>query len=145
MLTRRTIFAIVAWIFVGAVVVQVFLAGIGLFGAGSMSLHREFGYYVPMVALFVLIAAAVARSGSRLIGAAGVLLVISIIQTSLPYLKEDVPFVAALHPVNALAIAWLGLLIANRATALARAARLSDPTEATGATVPDPAPPSGGA
>jgi mercuric ion transport protein len=125
MQTLRAIFAIVAWAFLGLVVVQVFLAGIGLFGAGSISLHREFGYLVSLVPLALLIAAALARAGARLTGLVAVLTVITFVQTSLPYFRDDVPYIAALHPVNALAIAWIGLVVALRATALARAPRPS--------------------
>lgn len=116
----RAAFAAVSWLFIALVALQVFFAGLGLFGAADMSLHREFGYNIPLVALIVLIAALVARAGARTNWLAGGLLIVSSVQTTLPYLREDLPFVAALHPVNALLIFWLGLVIARRATALYR-------------------------
>lgn len=121
----RIIFAAVAWLFVALVAVQVFLAGVGLFGAGNMDGHREFGWLLSMLPLLVLIAAAAARAG-RLALWSGGLFVLAIVQTFLPALKADAPFVAALHPVNALAIAWLGYVIAQRATALAREPRRTE-------------------
>lgn len=121
-MTARIVFAAVAWMFVGLVALQVFLAGVGLFGAGNMDGHRGFGWLLSMLPLLVLLAAAAARAG-RLALWSGGLLVIAIVQTFLPSLKADAPFVAALHPVNALAIAWLGYVIAQRATALARERR----------------------
>jgi Family of unknown function (DUF6220) len=136
MQVQRAIFAIAAWAFLALVVVQVFLAGVGLFGAGSISLHREFGYTVAFVPVLVLIAAAVARAGARLIGLVAGLTLITFVQTTLPYFKEDFPYIAALHPVNALAIAGIGLVVALRATALARAPR---PSEAAAAPIADPA------
>ena len=119
----RFSFAVVSWLFVALVALQVFLAGLGLFGATDMSLHREVGYFVPLVALIVLIVGLVARAGARTNWLAGGLLFVSSVQTTLPYLREDLPFIAALHPVNALLIFWLGLAIARRATALYRVPR----------------------
>lgn len=119
MRVSRVVFAALAWLFVGLVVLQVFYAGVGLLGGGTMTQHREFGYLVSMVPLLVLIAAAIGRAGQLTLISAG-LLVITIVQTILPLARDELPFVAALHPVNALAIFWLGLLVARRATALAR-------------------------
>jgi hypothetical protein len=115
----RAALAAVAWIFVVMVVVQVFLAGIGLFGSGDMGAHVEFGYLVVMMPILVLIAAAVARAG-RLAWISVGLVVLGIVQSILPWFRDTVPFVAALHPVNALALFWLGLFVARRATGLAR-------------------------
>jgi hypothetical protein len=116
----RRVFAVLAWIFVALVAFQVFLAGVGVFGAGSLDFHREFGWTLaPIGPLVLLVAAAVARAG-RLIGYTAALMVLGIVQIVLPWLKADAPLVAALHPVNALVIAWLGLTIARGATSLAR-------------------------
>lgn len=116
----RTALAAFAWLFIGLLAVQVFLAGVGLFGAGSISLHRDFGYLISMAPLLILGAAAIARAG-RLVGLSALLLVLTFVQTSLPYLRDGMPFVAALHPVNAIALLWLTATIARRATSLARA------------------------
>ena len=117
MQVSRAMFAVISWIFLAMVVLQVFYAGVGLFGAGDMTSHVGFGYLVVLVPLFVLIAAALARAGGRLIGLAAFLLLITFLQPTLAYAREDAPYIAALHPVNALAIAGLGLVIALRATA----------------------------
>lgn len=128
MQVSRVVFAAVAWLFVGLVVLQVFYAGVGLLGGGSMTQHRELGYFLSLVPLLILIAAGIGRTGQLALYSAG-LLVITIVQTMLPLLGDDLPFVAALHPVNALAIFWLGLLVARRATTLARQ-RVDVPAEA---------------
>lgn len=122
----RTAFAVVAWLFVGLVVLQVFYAGVGLLGGGSMAQHVDFGYVVSAVPLLVLIAAAVARA-TRLAWMSAGLLVLAQVQTVLPWFAEDAPVVAALHPVNALVLFGLGLAIAQRATALARTRPESQP------------------
>jgi len=59
----RLVFAVLAWLFVGLVVLQVFYAGMGLLGGQGMRQHIEFGYLVAMFPLLVLIAAAVSRLG----------------------------------------------------------------------------------
>lgn len=119
MQVSRVVFAALAWLFVGLVVLQVFYAGMGLLGGAGMRQHVDFGYLVSGVPLLVLIAAGASRAGQLVLYSAGLLL-ITFVQTILPLLRDDLPFVAALHPVNALAIFWLGLLIARRATSLAR-------------------------
>jgi hypothetical protein len=116
----RNALAALAWLFIALLTIQVFLAGVGLFGAGRMSTHVDFGYTISGVPLLLLIAATVGRAG-RLIGMSAVLLVLAFVQTSLPYFRDDLPFIAALHPVNALALFWLTATIARRATELARA------------------------
>lgn len=115
----RFVAAGVAWLFLAAVVYQVFLAGVGVFGAGSMAQHRDFGYLIPLVALVLLIAVAIARTRGAILPAV-LLVVLASVQTMLPWFRIDAPFVAALHPVNALVLALLGLVIARRATAFAR-------------------------
>lgn len=119
MQVSRVVFAALAWLFVGLVVLQVFYAGMGLLGGAGMSQHVDFGYAVAMFPLLIVIAAVVARAGRLGWWSAGLLLLAQV-QSILPWFRDDVPFVAALHPVNALIIFWAGLTIARRATALAR-------------------------
>jgi Family of unknown function (DUF6220) len=123
MQVARTAFAVVAWLFVAVVTLQVFFAGLGLFGSEGMDLHIGFGYLVPLVALAVPIAALAARAGARTTWLSGGLVLLTFVQTSLPYFRGDLPAIAALHPVNALLIFWIGLAIARRAAALARTPR----------------------
>jgi hypothetical protein len=128
----RASFAVVSWLFVGLVALQVFLAGLGLFGATDLGLHREFGYLLSLVPIVILVAGLAARAGARTNWLVGGLVVVTFVQTSLPLLREDLPFIAALHPVIALLIFWLSLAIARRATALYRAPQAASNAE-TGA------------
>lgn len=114
----RQVHAFLAWAFVASIVVQVFLAGLAipqLGGSGSFAMHREFGYLIGLLTLFLLLAAIAARAGRRRIGQAAGLLVLYVVQSSLPYMDPALPFAAALHPVNALVMFWLGILYARRA------------------------------
>jgi fucose 4-O-acetylase-like acetyltransferase len=113
----RQAHAYLAWVFVGSVVVQVFLAGVAipqLGGNGSFGDHRNFGYLIGLVTLLVLLAAIGARAGRRRILQAAGLLVLYVVQSSLPYMGPGLPFAAALHPVNALVMFWLGVVYARQ-------------------------------
>jgi hypothetical protein len=116
----RYLFAAAAVLFVVGVVVQVFLAGVGLFGAGDMAGHVDFGYLLSVVPLLPLLLAWPARAGGRTAALCAGLLVATQVQTFLPLLRDDAPLVAALHPVNALLVFGLGLILARRGLALAR-------------------------
>jgi hypothetical protein len=106
----------VAWLFVAAIVVQVFLAGAAmaqLGGSNDFSTHREFGYtVVGLAALAVVMTAVVARAGRQSILISVGLLVLYIVQTILPNVTG---VVAALHPVNALLLFALAAWYARRA------------------------------
>jgi mercuric ion transport protein len=111
----------VAWLFLGCVVVQVFLAGLGVFvGLENFELHREFGYLFGWLTLVLLILAIAARLGRRWIGLATVLLVLFAFQSVFVALREVLPAAAALHPVNALAIFGVAFHTATRSRTLAR-------------------------
>ena len=108
-----------AWLFVGTIVVQVFLVGGAipqLGGSNDFGAHREFGYtVVGLAALAVLVTAVIARAGRQAIGISGGLLVLYIVQTILPNLKGSIPAAAALHPVNAMLMFALAVWYARRA------------------------------
>ena len=115
----RRLHAGAAWLFVAAIVVQVFLVGAAmrqLGGSNDFSSHVDFGYtYVGLAALAVLVTAVIARAGRRAIGISAGLLVLYVVQTSLPYAKASIPLIAALHPVNALLLFALAVWYARRA------------------------------
>lgn len=111
--------AVAAWLFVASIVVQVFLAGAALAqlgGSGTFAFHIEFGYtYVGIVALLVLVTALIARAGRNAIASSLGLLVLYVVQTALPAFKTSIPFVSALHPVNALVLFAIAVWYARRA------------------------------
>lgn len=107
----RQVHAWLAWLFVVAIVVQVFLAGLAipqLGGNGSFVMHRDFGYLIGLLALLLLIAAFLAGARRRRIGQAAGLLGLYVVQSVLPYMDPAIPVAAALHPVNALVMFGLG-------------------------------------
>lgn len=99
--TSWTALAIVAWLFAGCIVVQVFLAGLGVFDSPEAFVtHREFGYTFGWLSLVALLIAAIGRLPRRLIGLAGLTLVQMALQSVLILFRDDAPALAALHPVN---------------------------------------------
>ena len=89
-------------------------------------MHVGFGYTVLYVPVLMLITCAGAQGG-RLVGLTAVLVLITFLQPILVYARDDIPVIAALHPLNAPAITVLGLVIARRATALAALPTLPAP------------------
>ena len=118
----RIAFAGLAWLFVAAIVIQVFLIGLGLFGDVSYrQTHIEFGYtWVGLAAFALLISGLVARPGRRTVGLVVAVFVLYIVQTLLPLARQTYPAIAALHAVNALVIFGLALYVARSAMVLAR-------------------------
>lgn len=109
------------WIYLAAIAVQTFLAGVALFGVErDFEAHRNLGYILHLGPVLLLIVAAVGRVGSRTLWWSVALLVTVGVQPLLPMLRDDVPWAAALHPVLALVIFWLTLTIGLRAWGLVR-------------------------
>ena len=110
--------AAAAILFVVAIVAQVFLAGLALTnlgGSGDFATHREFGYTgIGIAWLILLVTALVARRPRADIGITLLILLLYIVQTTLPIFKTDAPAVAALHPVNALLLFGVAAWYARR-------------------------------
>jgi hypothetical protein len=96
------------------VVVQFFLAGLGIFGASSFSAHESLGFTLHgLTLLVVILAIAGPRTGGD-IGMAVALLAITTLQVYLPETAGDVPELAAFHPVVALLVLGLSAHIGRR-------------------------------
>ncbi len=112
----RMAHGVIAWAVVAAIVVQVFLAGTAvpqLGGTGSFVTHVEIGRIIGVVFLALVVTAAISRAGRRRILQAAGLLGLFVVQSILPYLDPGLPFVAALHPVNALVMFGLAVWYAG--------------------------------
>jgi hypothetical protein len=118
------IFQGLAWLVVCGLVIQFYLAGAALFGATTFQPHRALGNGLAAAILLLLVAAVLARGG-RLVGLAAVLMALTVVQLLLPSLRSGLPWVAALHVVNAVALAALAVSIAcaPRQTAEERSSR----------------------
>ena len=93
------------------VVVQVFLAGLGIFGAESFEAHKAFGWLIHTVAIVLFLLALLGPRTARAIGLGFGLLVLMTVQIYFVEAREDAPYVAALHPVFALLVLGLAFHI----------------------------------
>src|SRR5262245_4026410 len=118
MFTRamRWTYVVSAWIILAAVIVQFFLAGLGVFGGpGGFEAHATLGYSLPLVMLIGLLLAFAARLPWRTIGLTALLPVLALLQSVFILIwHAGLPAVAALHVVNGLAIFSLAGLLALR-------------------------------
>ena len=124
--------AAAAFVFVGAIVVQVVLAGLAisnLGGSGNFSTHIEFGYtWVGLAGLANVLTALAARRRRRDVGITLGLLLLYIVQTLLPAAKGSIPFIAALHPLNAMILFGLATWYARRTWSVAMPRPAATPT-----------------
>jgi hypothetical protein len=111
----RIVYVALAWLYLAGLVAVAFAAGLGLLVPGSsMDLHREAGYILHLAPILLLLAAWGARVGRPTIWWVVALSVSGLIQPILPILRESVPFLAALHPLNAMLLFYLALTVAWR-------------------------------
>lgn len=107
-----------SWLFAACVVVQVFLAGLGVFDdPAAFVTHREFGYLFGWLTLVVLVLAIVGRMGRRIVGGSLLLLVQFALQSVFVALRDSQPVIAALHPLNGMAILLVTIAIARASRA----------------------------
>ncbi|HEY1293470.1 MAG TPA: DUF6220 domain-containing protein [Chloroflexota bacterium] len=111
MITR--LFQSVAWLVLGGLVVQFYLAGAALFGATTFQSHRTLGTALGAAVLLLLILSVMARPGRRVVGLAATLMALTVVQLLLPSLRTGLPWVAALHVVNAIALVAVTVSIAR--------------------------------
>jgi uncharacterized membrane protein len=130
----QTVHVWIAAVMVAAVVVQIFLAGYGIFSGRTSNLdnhakivetstldaHRLLGSLIVPVALVLVIAAAAAGYRGRDMAMSGILLLLVVVQMFLAGLGADTGAAfGGLHAVNALAIAGLsGQVLARSRRAL---------------------------
>jgi hypothetical protein len=127
----RTAHPVVAVAFVACAVVQVFLAGLGVFDdPRAFVTHREFGYLFGWLTLVILVLALAGRMPRRVIGLSVLLLVLFALQSVLVAVRADLPAIAALHPLNGFAILGVGVITARSSWRLRRESTTATATAA---------------
>ncbi len=116
----RLALAVAAWLLLTGVVIQVFLAGVGLFKLAGWDAHVGLGWLLGSMPLVLLVLAIPARFDRRSNALIVGLSVATFIQPELAEARNQAPLLAAFHPVNALLVFWLAWSVARRTTALAR-------------------------
>jgi hypothetical protein len=139
----RTAHPIVAAAFVACAVVQVFLAGLGVFDdPRAFVTHREFGYLFGWLTLAVLVLALAGRMPRRVTGLSVLLLVLFALQSLLLAVRADLPAIAALHPLNGFAILGVGVMTARSSWRVRResASAIATATPESAGSIPLPTP-----
>jgi hypothetical protein len=113
----RQAYAVFTWIFFVAVVVQFFLAGLGVFvNPEDFGFHAMFGSLILLIGLLALALSFAAGLPRRTIGLTALLPVLVLVQVALVELGHAVlPVLAAFHVINALAIFALSGAVALQA------------------------------
>jgi hypothetical protein len=97
-------------LFLLAVVVQILTAGFAIFGATSFDLHENLGFTLTHgLSILIFLAALVAWIEPSNLGLAFLIGALTTVQVFLP--EIDNRWIAGLHPVNALLIFLLALLL----------------------------------
>jgi len=108
-----------AWVAIAGFLGNIYLAGMAVFVNRSYwDIHAEFGYAVSLIVPLFILLGLLAWIPRRLTTWLAALLLYYIFHTILPVLQEDLGWIAALHPVSAVLLVWLGLTHARRARAL---------------------------
>jgi 4-amino-4-deoxy-L-arabinose transferase-like glycosyltransferase len=127
----RSALPIVAAVFAACCVVQVFLAGLGVFDtAERFATHREFGYMFGLLTIVMIVLALLGRQSRRIVGVSVLLFVLFVLQSVFILFREDTPAIAALHPLNGFLILGGGIAL-TRASWLERQARSEDAAPST--------------
>jgi hypothetical protein len=118
-LILRRIYVVWSWVIAAAVVVQVFLAGLYVFGSASIEAHVINGSFLLFATLLGGIFALVARVPGRVAGSHWGLFGLVVLQVVLIEVgnSSGVPVIKAFHVVNALAIFGLSSVLALRSRA----------------------------
>ena len=108
-----TLYRALVWLTLAGLVAQVYLAGAGAFGARTYTLHATWGTALSIPVLLLLVLAFLGRVGRVRIGFTALLLLLYTTQLVLAGMRSDAPYVAALHPVNALALLGVTFFLAR--------------------------------
>lgn len=112
----RTVYVVLTWVFVVGLLVQVFLAGRGVFDNPLLfDTHRDFGFLLEIVPILLLVVGLIAGVGRRLSAFAIVAFLLFLLQSVLVVARESSPTIAALHPVNGFLILLIAIEIAREA------------------------------
>jgi len=117
----------IALIITAGLVVQFFLAGVGVFGADSFDAHKSVGWILHTASILILIAAIIGPRDRKSILMSIAFIVVFTIQAMLPGAADDSPWLAAFHPLLALVVLGMAAHIGMPAISRGRAASAPRP------------------
>jgi hypothetical protein len=93
-------FSLVAWLFAIGTVIQVYLAGQGVFATGgNFELHRNFGFIFGALTIVMVVLSLAGRMPRLALIGSMLLVALMVVQSVLVRLPDIDPNIAALHPV----------------------------------------------
>ena len=112
----RTVFLGISLLLIAGLIGQVFLAGLGVFDSPArFATHRDFGYTLSILPFALVVVGLIGRVGRRQVGLAALIFLLFVVQSLLVAMREDMPMVAALHPLNGFLILFLSIVLARDA------------------------------
>ena len=135
---RARAFPILAWAYLAALAVQVFFAGMYVFvGASNIELHRNFAHVLLATSVLLTLSVFVGRVPQKRM--LFVVLGLFTLQGMLVHVNQwfGLSMVAALHPVNAVVLAYATLSLAKRSTTYwaSGSVKEPEPMRATGGAI----------
>jgi Family of unknown function (DUF6220) len=110
----RKLHAGIAWLLVATLVLQVWLAGRGVFESPTVFVtHRDVGYAISLFPIVLLVLGFLGGMGRRVAIMAAVIFGLVILQSVFVALRSSSPAIAALHPVNGFLILLVAVLLAR--------------------------------
>ena len=110
----RNLHTVIACVFVAGLVLQVWLAGLGVFQSPTMfDTHRNVGYTLSLFSIVLLVLGLLGSMGRRTAILAAAIFGLFILQSILVVMRDSIPAVAALHPVNGFLILFLAIVLAR--------------------------------
>jgi hypothetical protein len=112
----RRVYIGLTWLFVIGLLIQVFLAGRGVFDDPTVfGTHRDFGYMLTAGPVLLFIVGLAFGLGRRLAALAVIVFLLFILQSILVGARDSSPAIAALHPVNGFLILLIAIDMAREA------------------------------
>jgi hypothetical protein len=105
---------LVARLLLGGIVLQLFFAGLGVFGVASFLPHVIWGTIVVIASIAVPLLAWHGHLGATLLRQSWLLVGLMVLQGALVDLGRLAPIISALHPVNAMVLALVTFELARR-------------------------------
>ena len=112
-----------AFLYLAAIALQFYAAGLAVFGVSTFMTHALFGYSMIIGATILVALTFAARLPRRVKILAGLVLFLTVLQPVLALIRSPIPVLAALHPVNALIIFAIASRIAT-STAVSTSSQL---------------------
>jgi hypothetical protein len=110
----RITFIATSWLLVAGLVVQIFLAGLGVFDSPErFEVHSTFGFTLQVLPLIMLLSGLAGGLGRRLVGLAGLTFGLFFLQSLFIGLRGQAPMIAALHPLNGFLILFVSIAVAR--------------------------------